>query len=827
MSSIIKIIRKVLITLCLVLGIIVSVIGAYCYHYQDQIIRKFLAAANKRLSTPIQMSSMQLAVLKSFPNISLILHDVVVKDCTDTTADVIAARKIYCVFDIWKLTQGQYVLDHFDLEYGKICLGEDLGSRLGWKQNVQESAPREVSLVMKLQTINLKEMEIAYSDKQHRRVVNAKQIQASVRWDCFGLEADLQGKATIQHMQLAGVSFAQDLPVALKATLRYDQQQKTWIFQPIQLSHKSALLTIQGSWGLGATSPVALTIQGNKISPQFLLRCLPKRYCQKSKPYDLRGKLTFNLSVNQQPSKLLALKGDFVLHGGAVAVSELSTPIELCQLSGRLSIPDVHNLETATLSVDKLASVLAGSKLEGSFTLRNFHNLRLQGMAEAALDLSSLRSTLPLYYPAITDASGRLGLHLKFEGDLQQLIRGAYARDTLLLSGALETQAAQFRLGRSQLLCKDLVGKLIFKNHALIIQDFSGSIGPGSFVLAGTVQNLLPYLFSDNQKLCVDAQLYMDYLDLDALLYGKHTPTTGTRPSPVKFDIAPHWVLNLDCDIQQLHCRRFQGKNIHGKIKIKDQKLTAEELQLVVSEGKVFLHGSLDASTDDLNIHTVAKLQEVCISNLFYTFENFRQGFLIDTHLSGKVFSDVDLTTQADKQGNMRWDALHAAINFRIIDGGLHDFEPLQRLAKYVDKKNLANLRFTELKNRILIKDRTICIPPMEVYTDPTRIQLSGTHTFDGKIDYSFGIPLAGSQQREGEVVSEEVAATASPYLFFKLQGDIDCYKISYDIVASRKSLAKAIKTQGKVIRALVQGAYQKNKQLQELELDDYFEFDD
>ena len=826
MSCIIKIIRKVLITLCLVLGIIVSVIGAYCYHYQDQVIRKFLDATNKRLSAPIQMSSMQLAVLKSFPNISLILNDVVVKDRTDTTADVIAARKIYCVFDIWKLTQGQYVLDHFNLEYGKICLREDIGSQLGWKQSVQEAASREAPLVIKLQKINLKEMEIVYSGKQHRCVVNTKQIQASVRWDHSGLEADLQGKATIQHMQLADVSFAQSLPIALKTTLRYDQQQKTWIFQPTQLRHESALLTIQGSWGLGIASSIALKIQGNKISPQFLLHYLPKQYCQKSKPCDLRGKLTFNLSVNKQPSKLLALQGDFVLQGGAVAVSKLSTLIELRQLSGHLSIPDVHNLETATLSVDKLTSALAGSTLEGSFTLRNFHNLRLQGVAETALDLSSLSST-SLLYPTITDASGRLGLHLKFEGDLQQLIRGAHARDTLLFSGALQTQSAQFRMGRSQLLCKDLIGKLIFENNTLVIQDFSGSIGPGSFVLAGTIQNLLPCLFFDNQKLCVDAQLYMDYLDLDALLYGKYTSTAKTRSIPAKFDIAPHWVLDLDCDIQQLHCRRFQGKNIRGKIKIKDQKLTAEALQLVVSGGRVFLNGSLDAGTDDLNIHTVAKLQEVCISNLFYTFENFRQGFLIDTHLSGKIFSDVDLTMRADKQGNMCWDALHAVINFRVIDGGLYDFEPLQQLAKYVDKKNLANLRFTELKNRILIKDKTICIPPMEVHTNPTHIQLSGTHTFDGKIDYSFGMPLAVSQQKEREVVSEDVAATVSPYLFFKLQGDIDNYKISHDIVASRKSLAKAIKAQGKVLRSLVQGAYQKNKQLQELALDDYFEFND
>jgi AsmA-like C-terminal region len=826
MSSILKIIRKVLIALCLALGIIISAIGAYCYHYQDQIIRKFLSEANKRLDTPIQMSSMQLAVLKSFPNISLIFRDVVVKDRTDTAADVIAARKIYCVFDIWKLAQGQYILDHCYLEHGKIYLREDLGSRLGWKQGVLEAAPREVPRVVMLQKINLKDMEIVYGDGQQRCIVDAKQMQASIRWDCAGLEADLQGKATIQHVQLAGVSFAQNLPISLKAALRYNQQQKIWTLQPTQLRHESSLLTIQGSWGLRATSPIALTIQGNRINPQILLNCLPKQYRQKSTSYDLRGKLTFHLSVNKQSSKSLALQGNFVLRDGTVVVSQLSTPIELCQLSGHLSIPDVQNLATATLSIDKLTSMFASSKLEGNLTLRNFHNLHLQGIAEAALDLSSLRSTL-LAYPAITDASGCLGLRLQFGADLQQLMHGVYTKDSLLLSGELQTQTAQFRLGRSRLLCKDLIGKFVFRNNALVMQDFSGSMGPGSFVLAGTVRNLLPCLFSDNQKLCVDAQLYMDYLDLDTLLHGKHTSTDRTRSSPVKFGIAPHWALDLDCDIQQLHCRRFQGKNIRGRVKIKDQRLIAEKLQLVVSGGKVFLDGSLDASTDALTIHTVAKLQEVCISNLFYTFENFRQGFLMDTHLSGKVFSDLDLTMQVDQQGNMCWDALHAVVDFRMIDGRLHDFEPLQRLAKYVDKKDLANLHFPELKNRILIKDKTICIPPMEVRTNPTHIQLSGTHTFNGKIDYSFGIPLAVPQQKEGEVAPQGVAATVSPYLFFKLQGDVDHYKISHNIEASRKSLTKAIKAQGKVLRALVQGAYQENKQLKELALDDYFEFND
>ncbi len=828
MSKVIKTIRKIVATLFLLLGIVVVATGVYCYRYQDQIIQKFLDEANKRLSNPIQMSSIQLTVFKSFPNITIILHDVVVKDRIETTTELVTARKIYFAFDVWQLVQGQYVLAHLSLAHGKLHLGEDLGSQLRWGRGAQKATQRKVPWIVQLQKITLKDMEIVYGSKQQRYRVSTEQMQASLRWEHARLEADLQGKATIQSIQLKELSFAQNLPISLKAALSYDPRQKTWTLRPTQLKHGSALLAVQGSWCLeAAASTVALTIQGMQISPQILLRCFPKQSCQKIKSYDPHGELTFNLSVNKQERKSLTLQGDFVLRDGTLTVSQFSRPIALSKLSGHLSIPNVQDLKTATLNIDKITSRLASSKLEGNLVLRDFHDLHLQCAAEATLDLASL-STL-LAHPAITDASGKLDLHWELETNLQQLIRGTHAGDNFHLAGALQTQAAQFKLGQSQLLCKNLMGKLVFQDNVLVMQDFSGSIGPGSFVLAGTVQNLLPCVLSDNQNLCVAAKLYMDYLDLDALLDGKRVPTSPISSNSAKFDIAPRWALNLDCDIQQLHCRRFRGKNVRGKVKIKDQKLIAEKLQLGISGGKVFLDGVLDASTDRLNIHTVAKLQGVRIADLFYTFENFHQNFLMDRHLSGEVFSDVDLTMQADKKCNIRWDALQAAIDVRLHNGVLHAFEPMQQLAKYVDKANLADLRFSELKNRILIKDKTIYLPPMEVHSNLTRIQLSGTHTFDGKVAYQFGVPFMGVQKKEGEVALEAIAADAlaSMNLFFKLEGDINNYKISYDAKASRKSLTKAFKEQGKTLKALVQGVYQGKKYLQELAPDNYFEFDE
>lgn len=349
MRIIIKSIQKILAALFLLLGIVLVATGVYCYYYQDQIIQKFLDAANKRLSNPIQMRSIQFTAFKSFPNIVLILHDVVVKNSIATAADLLTARKIYCSLDVWNFIQGRYVLSHVALEHGKLCLEPYPELQLGREQDTPKTAQQKGSWMV--QQIHLKDIEIVHSSKQHHCSISAVQMQASLRRRSDRLEADLQGKTTIQRIQLKDVSFVQSLPMALKATLSYDQRQKTWTVQSAQLKHGQSLLAVQGRGGLEATSAVALTIQGKKINPQILLRCLPQQYYQKIQPHNLHGELTLSVNINRPPLRqACALQGDFTLHDGALTTSQFSRPIALCQLLGHFNIPDVQNLQTGISS---------------------------------------------------------------------------------------------------------------------------------------------------------------------------------------------------------------------------------------------------------------------------------------------------------------------------------------------------------------------------------------------------------------------------------------------------------------------------------------------
>lgn len=814
-NSMLKFIRKLFVGLLLTLTITILATGAYCYHYQDQIIQLFLRQAKKQLKNPLHIGSIQLTALRNFPHIGLRLQEVVVKDRTKATEDLMAVREVYCALDVWKLLHGQYVVSHLSLTHGKFYWGQDAAHQLEWEQGQQPA--QQTSLAISLDEIELKDMKIVYGGQQHYEM-NASQMRARLIWAHNRLGVDLQGKATIHNIQLAELVFAQDLPLSVRARLSYDQVKKIWELSPMQLGYGESKLTVQGTWSLEKQYPTALQIRGKQVTPHLLLRCLPPSYCQQLRPYDLRGQLNLRGSINKSKSRKWALQGNFELKKGGLIARQTTKPIVFDKLVGALNMPNLHDLSTASLSIKEMNSTLGQSKLVGNCIVKNFDDPHLQCVAEGTFDLASLSPLIA--NNALVDTSGKVALQGKLSANLRQLRHGLHAKDNLSLVGGLQAQNVQFKVGPGQLLCRGLTGSLVFKDNEWIIKEMAGSLGPGSLVLSGSLQNLLPYLLSDKEQCRVDAKLHMDYLDLDLLLGGE--PNTGTTPA---FNITPRWAMGLSCDIQQLHFRRFQGKNVRGQLKVKDQKLTAETLQLGIAGGKASLNGVLDASDDHLSIDTSTRLQGVQVNKLFYMFENFHQTFLMDRHLNGEVFSDFNLRIQTDKRWKIQKETIQADINVRLHNGALCNFEPIQKLAKYVDSESLAKLHFSELKNHIFIKDQTVYIPPMGVHSNITYIQVSGTHAFDGKVDYNFVVPFTRLGGRE---IPEEVGedALGGINLFLKLQGDVDDYKLSYDATELGNSLNKKLGEQGAVIKKLFQGKYQEKAKLQELAPDDYFEFE-
>src|SRR5690606_12068055 len=161
------------------------------------------------------------------------------------------------------------------------------------------------------------------------------------------------------------------------------------------------------------------------------------------------------------------------------------------------------------------------------------------------------------------------------------------------------------------------------------------------------------------------------------------------------------------------------------------QRAQATDINMAAAGGVMKLDGKVDASKENfIEVSTEASFDKIHIDSIFYLFYNFNQDFLVDKHLKGQISAEVNSYMVFDNKLRFNSEKFRSDVGVTIRNGELNDFEPMQKLSKFVAEESLSKLRFSELNNIIKIQDETIFLPPMDVRSNISTIQIRGTHTF-------------------------------------------------------------------------------------------------
>jgi hypothetical protein len=172
-------------------------------------------------------------------------------------------------------------------------------------------------------------------------------------------------------------------------------------------------------------------------------------------------------------------------------------------------------------------------------------------------------------------------------------------------------------------------------------------------------------------------------------------------------------------------------------------------------------------------------------------------------------------------------ETLVSDISTSIKNGELNNFEPMKKLNKYLNDEGLSRLRFSDIKNDIHIENKTIYIPQMEVRTNVTSIKISGTHTFDQRIDYRIIAPLRNNKNVTSVEAKEALQEDGSGQskLYLKIVGTTDDYKVVYDAESVKKKIATDLKSEVQELKEAFKNKGTKEKKELELEQDEYFDW--
>ncbi len=823
-----KVFRKIIFSLLIVVGMLVVSSIIVTYLYKDRLINHFIREANKSLNTPVDVGRMDVSALAHFPRISLLMYDVKIKDSfPGHENDLLSAERMDFTFNPFSALFGDITIDEVSLT-NAVCQLKT--SRSGDINYLIFKAPsdsvKSERVRLDLSRIHLEDVRFQYDNARTEVLVAVRSSELSASLSAFGPAYDIaaNGQVHIDSIISGKWEMARAIDLSLQTRLAYNDSIKLVDIQEAQLTTLDKPFSLEGYYAFLDIPEIDIHAASDDFNVESVIALLPKASTGTLREYVSEGNVHFDLDLKGkwQDGKGPALAINFGMKNSTIRHGGTGMTLDDVSLSGLLAMKDVLNSHTSSLELPSVRGKLNRAPFSGALSWQDFLDPFLQLSFNGDLDVESMLKFYPV--KGIESGRGTILANIKFEGKPEQLKYKKFI-NRVKTSGELALNAIYLDFTEIGPGLRNLNGGLRFSNNDLALSDVTGKFGRSDFLLNGYFKNVIAYLLFEDEPVGVDARLKSNLIDLDELLSLQDTENNDSY----SFGISKRLRVLFDCEIDRLNFRRFHPTNIRGDLKIREQIAFTDRLSFTNMGGKMQLSGMADASKSKLvRISTNFKLDHIAVDSIFYVFENFDQNFLEDRHLKGNIDATVDAEMILSDQLKLYPETLRSHITATIRNGELNNFEPMQKLAPYLDERELRHLRFSELANDIVIRDKTIYLPKMEVGSNVTDIVISGTHTFDQKINYSVQAPLQSKKRRDSDEAFGAIEEDASgrAMLFLKIVGTTSDYYVNYDKENVKKKIAQDLKKEADELKTIFKN---KGKEQETLELkeDEYFDWDD
>jgi len=823
-------IKKILISLLAVLVLLVSAGIFITVKYKKAIINYFITEANNQLNTPVNVGKIDISLLEHFPDISILLNHISIHSGLDDHRDTLAyADQIQLAFNLWALLKGRYELHHITVEDGVVT--PEINEQGMPNYSIFKKSRKGNDRPVHLKSILLKNVKVVYHnrEKDHRVHVLAHDNRGKFSIENGLQKIQLDGKLTINTIDVGEESYFKSKEITSDFNLIYNPEKKFLSIQQGHFTIEQGAFEVNGNIALHATTRFDLTFQGINTDCQTILSVLPEKYVEPVKLYRSRGevyfdgKLTGDLDDDHNPH----VEINFGATDASFYHPDYNKRFEKVNFKGAFTNGRQNSTYTSSISLQSVSFLLEGELIKGDLQVNNFKRPYLTCHVDGVLDVNSLFEAIPA--AKVRSAFGRMDVDVSFSGRVDKAGLRQQARE-FSTKGEVIFDHVSFVLKGERLPFNNLSGSFIFNRDDLAISNFTGQVGSSDFSINGFFKNTAGLLYNKKKVFRVEADLRSEFLDFDELLKSNFAALDTVHnkgENKYRFNISRDLMLDFNCNIKNLKFKRFRGKNIRGNLKVEDQIAVMENVRCTAMGGKFMLSGSVNSRAKGLvEVLSEASLSGIYLDSIFYVFKNFDQTWLRDENLKGRIFADINTYMLFDNYLRFNTQAFRADINASIEQGELLNFEPMQRLSKYVEEESLSHLRFSDLRNNIKIENRTIYLPKMAVASNITNIDISGTHTFDQEIDYHLSVPLS-SFLRVGKLKDSEMQPRESgSKLMLKITGTTDDYDIAYDTKAVSNKIRKDIRKEGRELKETFKNKGQEKEDNIILDEEEYFEFD-
>jgi hypothetical protein len=237
--------------------------------------------------------------------------------------------------------------------------------------------------------------------------------------------------------------------------------------------------------------------------------------------------------------------------------------------------------------------------------------------------------------------------------------------------------------------------------------------------------------------------------------------------------------------------KNFSATKVKGKLTLTNDVIKLDNFSLSHAGGIILVNASSKDNGRKSDINLQSKMQNVNVKELFRAFNNFGMQSLTSKNISGNFSADINLVSMLDANNDLYNPANKGYIDFSLKNGRLVNFQPLLDIDNnFLQKRNLSDVSFGELKNRLDVNGNDIYVHRMEISSTAVNMYVEGTYSFANNTDLSIQVPLHGQKKDQDEAPKNKgTNAKTGMSVFLRAKDDKDGkLKFSYDLLGRFRS---------------------------------------
>ncbi len=742
--------KKILKITGITILLIVAALFAIPYFFKDQINAKILESINESVDAKVAFADADLSLFKSFPQANITIEKLSIINKAPFEGDTLVyLGELNLKMSIKELFKGKEETMNIEAITSKNGLINILFNKDGignfdiaLKNKDEKDASKSKPLSLKIKEYSIDNYTFSYFDESSKIKMRLDSLYHSGTGDFAASKLDLVTKSSAKvSLDMDKINYMKKVSLTLDAVLGIDLDKNKYTFKENKAQINKLPLEFDGFIQMVAGGQnYDLKFKTPTSSFENFLGLIPSAYSGSVKDVKTTGEFSIIGFAKGLFSDTTVPKFNIAIasNNASFQYPNLPKSVKNIVIDTKI-INETGVLNDTYVNLDKLSFKIDQDVFDAKANIRNVtKNPLVDAALKGTINLSNLSKAYPI--KLAKPLSGILKADVKTKFDMESVTKSEYQNidnsGIMSLSGFKYTDDKGKELAISQ-------ATVQFNPSRINLQEFKATTGKSDFNVTGVLDNFYGFLFK-KQELKGNFNMVSKQLAVSDFMTSDANPKVETATKEA-MKIPAFLNCTLTAKANTVLYDNLTLTSVSGKLIIKDQKATLENMKTSIFGGTIGMNGTVSTKEKTPNFKMDLGLNQVDIQQTFTQLEMMKKIAPIAGVINGKLNSSIQLS------GNL--DATKMTPDLKTISGDLSgqmlsttinpsNSEILKALSTNLKFIDLQKLNLNDVKANLSFKDGKVNVKPFDVKYQDIKATIGGTHCFNQLMNYAIKLDV-------------------------------------------------------------------------------------